>query len=393
METLESSGNNPKSSSMMEKPDYYSEDVPAPEGESEVLESEPIAPKKQNSEVAKLVSGEAGEDSEKPPENADNNNELIENESWISDKSRSAFEHELVRKLDGVDFARNRGYEVSEVESGRAETIARIKSEILELELADERDGRNDVDGEEVKELKRRLKGLTIGESRLVTEWSQLVKTSNIKKDEEVQTKKEEGDDNGDGIMTRRNGHDLQQLAQLDSRISELEKTVGIANENAETGRNIQDEINDIYRRIKIVSGIKSGDKKLEKRLEELSNTLEEYLRRSRRIGSEKRREVVPLTDQQVSRVYDQLSQMPRLETVVPLMVKRLQSVNDVVTEAANVSSFVRNLQGEMDRMELELANWNGKLDKMEEKRKRDGATWEKNKQELEAAIEKLEKK
>ncbi|VEU22931.1 DEKNAAC104012 [Brettanomyces naardenensis] len=373
-----------------EEPDYYSEDVPGPEDETEILESEPTTEKKTIEVMGNLLGGVEGESNNKEEEGG---NEYIDNTEVVTIESRSAFENQLIRSIDKIDFERNRGYKVEEVRNSRAQKLARIRNELREVELGDEGSAQEKA---EINELKQRLERLTVGrpagENEFIKVWKKRVRElMKVEDDLVVEGKKEEGkkeeekEEEGEKEEEKEEGKKKSirvsptapgiSVIELESRLKDLESRVGdISKEDSLT---LQDEVTDLYRKIGLLLGSEGSLEEVKAQLSSLSENLEEYTKRSRRLGDGEVEQIVPLTDQRINRVYKRLERMPEFERVVPLMLKRLQAINNLVTESSGAVSFLGNLQGEFDRMDMQIDEWNKKMDEVEGRMKKDREMWE----------------
>ncbi|QPG74405.1 hypothetical protein FOA43_001734 [Brettanomyces nanus] len=299
---------------MSAEPDYYSEDIPPPEDESEILECEPIVTEKEKTNgLIKRIEDEGV---------SEKNIEAIDDTEVVTIESRRAFENQLIRSIENIDFARNRGYHVESKKSTRAETLIRIRNEIRELEMSD---GEGDKESEtELKELKKRVEKLSLGKNKIIETWKEALKGRSIdEREEEV---------NGEREIEPKES-DLENIGELDLRLKELEEKVGIG--DYDDGLTLQDAVNDLYRRVNLTMRDGIGLEETRKEFGALSENLEEYLKRSRQLEEREKAEIVPLTDQKIIRVYERLRSMPELDKVVPLMVKRLQATNKLVLEAS----------------------------------------------------------
>ncbi|KAF6007219.1 hypothetical protein HII13_004530 [Brettanomyces bruxellensis] len=333
------------------------------------------------------------------------NNVQVDNTEVITIKSREDFEKELVRSLDQVDFSRNRGYNVEKVRSTRSQVISRIKSELLELELGNQLDENSEKDDQEIQVLKNRLKNISLGESSFVKEWIMQIHEFNSAI---IRNKRELGTpDTGKGkytesvVSTKDSSKELEYMEErflnMEGRLKEMENLVGgsmeISNSSDSDHLTIQDEIDDLYRRINLIFNSKKLTDDAQDRFKKASDSLQKYKQKKGSIDGPKLDDFVPASDRRIHLIFKRLQRVETYETAIPLLIGRLRAMNSIVSETSGTINFMKNLDSELSKTEMEVIKWNTKLDDLERKSEAKQQTWNKDKNLIKKWIHSLEEK
>ena len=70
-----------------------------------------------------------------------------------------------------------------------------------------------------------------------------------------------------------------------------------------------------------------------------------------------------------------------------------LQAINNIVSEASDTISFMKNLNGELAKTKMEVKKWNAKLDSMVKRSETRQQAWNKDKDSIKRWIHNLEEK
>lgn len=395
---------------MDEKSDFYSEDVPPPKDEEEILEFEPIESTDEVVSASKTVGEENERGNTENNDNSDANNIQIDSTEVATIESREAFEQELVRNLDQVDFSRNRGYNVDTVGSTRSQIISKIRSELLELELGSQNDENTEEDDKEIlRTLKSRLKKISLGESRFVREWRKEIPKYDSgllfdQKEYEIPEGEEEENSStasysmiSEGDLLKKKEQVETRLLDIENRLKGMEELIGGSIDpsdiNATEQLTVQDEIDDLYRRMNLILNSEQLTNDIQARFNKASENLEKYKESSRRIDNAKLEAFVPVSDMRVSSIFNQLQRLEAHENVIPLITRRLQAINNIVSEASDTISFMKNLNGELAKTKMEVKKWNAKLDSMVKRSETRQQAWNKDKDSIKRWIHNLEEK
>ncbi len=395
---------------MDEKSDFYSEDVPPPKDEEEILEFEPIESTDEVVSASKTVGEENERGNTENNDNSDANNIQIDSTEVATIESREAFEQELVRNLDQVDFSRNRGYNVDTVGSTRSQIISKIRSELLELELGSQNDENTEEDDKEIlRTLKSRLKKISLGESRFVREWRKEIQKYDSgllfdQKEYEIPEGEEEENSStasysmiSEGDLLKKKEQVETRLLDIENRLKGMEELIGGSIDpsdiNATEQLTVQDEIDDLYRRMNLILNSEQLTNDIQARFNKASENLEKYKESSRRIDNAKLEAFVPVSDMRVSSIFNQLQRLEAHENVIPLITRRLQAINNIVSEASDTISFMKNLNGELAKTKMEVKKWNAKLDSMVKRSETRQQAWNKDKDSIKRWIHNLEEK
>ncbi|KAF6007480.1 hypothetical protein HII12_004642 [Brettanomyces bruxellensis] len=385
--------------------DFYSEDVPPPVDEEEILEFEPSEEKEAVADTSKTTGVGIEQLNTNKKDDRDMNNVQVDNTEVITIKSREDFEKELVRSLDQVDFSRNRGYNVEKVRSTRSQVISRIKSELLELELGNQLDENSEKDDQEIQVLKNRLKNISLGESSFVKEWIMQIHEFNSAI---IRNKRELGTpDTGKGkytesvVSTKDSSKELEYMEErflnMEGRLKEMENLVGgsmeISNSSDSDHLTIQDEIDDLYRRINLIFNSKKLTDDAQDRFKKASDSLQKYKQKKGSIDGPKLDDFVPASDRRIHLIFKRLQRVETYETAIPLLIGRLRAMNSIVSETSGTINFMKNLDSELSKTEMEVIKWNTKLDDLERKSEAKQQTWNKDKNLIKKWIHSLEEK
>lgn len=279
----------------------------------------------------------------------------------VSSYESSALSDELTL----VDFLGNvarrlaqSGYNVEKLGETRKQKMARIARELEELEKEEP---------SEVEVLAGKFRELKAGDEKngdFDLGVGDVFK--NIESALKEKSKKEHSESN--------------EVLRLEKRIAELEEAIG-ANEDTPTSiRNILNnasrKVNVLYDHEEEIAAVQTEIKLLSKDMEALAAN-----RRMALISSgSKEPPVVPISfDHKVSSLYDRLGEFDRVNTIVPLMIARLRSLNSVHAESGHAVECVATLDKTLSSLALDMKKWDESVDKIDKSLVEQSEAFEKN--------------
>ncbi|GMF98632.1 unnamed protein product [[Candida] boidinii] len=187
-------------------------------------------------------------------------------------------------------------------------------------------------------------------------------------------------------------------LLELNKRLNDIENTVGLENNEIDPSSNksqsLQIIINDIYRRINIISNPEFSLNEVTLQVNDLNSKLEIYSRNfNRYLQDNKNEPLVSITDKKIDLLYSKIKQLPNLKNLIELIINKLKSMNNLINNFELNVNFLDEIKENMNNLSIEINNWNEKLDNIDDNLNKNIKQFENNKIEIKNWIENLESK
>ncbi|GMF07825.1 unnamed protein product [[Candida] boidinii] len=187
-------------------------------------------------------------------------------------------------------------------------------------------------------------------------------------------------------------------LLELNKRLNDIENTVGLENNEIDPSSNksqsLQIIINDIYRRINIISNPEFSLNEVTLQVNDLNSKLGIYSRNfNRYLQDNKNEPLVSITDKKIDLLYSKIKQLPNLKNLIELIINKLKSMNNLINNFELNVNFLDEIKENMNNLSIEINNWNEKLDNIDDNLNKNIKQFENNKIEIKNWIENLESK
>lgn len=169
---------------------------------------------------------------------------------------------------------------------------------------------------------------------------------------------------------------DHSQAVEMDARMSEIEKAIGIPDLLGETSDlSLQAELNNLHRQVNLLANpewLKDISKKVEK-----MNLPDK----------------VDIDEQKINLLYNRLTSLPRVDVSLPLALSRLKSLNSLHLQLDSSVGTLDDLEESFTSVNKEISDWKEALESTEQKLDKEKVDFEKNKAEIQNWIGDLKEK
>ncbi|GME69872.1 unnamed protein product [[Candida] boidinii] len=358
--------------------DYYSEEIP-PVDSVEVYETS-------DTEVSQFQDDNSNNRNDNNDENENKRNSIDESNLIVHD-SREVFENEIISNIN-TDFNNYSGYKTHRVNETYEQKLLRIANELQEMKLISDRETKSDQKQvieklqDDATDLLSKLKNSSDIEIETMSQKFTNIKLDNISSPKLVNTINDSS----------------SKLLELNKRLNDIENTVGLENNEIDPSSNksqsLQIIINDIYRRINIISNPEFSLNEVTLQVNDLNSKLEIYSRNfNRYLQDNKNEPLVSITDKKIDLLYSKIKQLPNLKNLIELIINKLKSMNNLINNFELNVNFLDEIKENMNNLSIEINNWNEKLDNIDDNLNKNIKQFENNKIEIKNWIENLESK
>jgi uncharacterized coiled-coil protein SlyX len=277
----------------------------------------------------------------------DHRRDSIHEEEFDLEQSRHKFERNMI-DAHVTDFSARIGklasYETYTVNETRQNKLKRLYMELREVEEEIENDNEPTDDLLKLNELyakiTKKTKELKINKlTEASPQLSSIPQSAN------------------QGISSK----DIGNFQELETRISEIEKTIG---NNFKPASSIQSIINDIFRKFKLLSNDKDELRRIESAIGSVNAKLEKSILTRR--SDNGKTEISE--DSKISEVYRNFQTFSNYSEELPLIIKRLESLNDLHTRSAHSINIAEELDHNISILKQDFDKWDDSLTKLESK-------------------------
>lgn len=319
--------------------------------------------------------------------NDENKRNSIDESNLIVHDSREVFENEIISNIN-TDFNNYNGYKTYRVSETYEQKLLRITNELQELKIISD------------KEMKSNQNQLI---ENLQNDTDVLLSKLKNTNDKEIDTILQKFTDiKLDNINLPKLENPINEnsskLLELNKRLNKIENKVGLENNEVDPSstkpQSLQIIINDIYRRINIISNPDFSLNEVTLQVNDLNSKLEIYLRNfNRYLQDNKNEPLVSITDKKIDLLYNKIKQLPNLKTLIELIINKLKSINNLINNFDLNLKFLNEIKENMNNLSVEVNNWNEKLNNIDDNLNKNIKQFENNKIEIKNWIENLESK
>lgn len=279
-------------------------------------------------------------------------NEDIDVSAVDSDQIRKLFENNSIKRVPDflgsiVKPLGDSGYAVDEVKETIDQKLARIARELQEISLERDNGDTTTKQNEEITRLKALEENLNKNEGGF-NEYS-------VKLTELFKRKNSTPNQLEPGILPSL--QPISQSLQLESRITELENLIGETNQTS-----IQNIVHDLSRKINIIHNPEYQMMQITEKIKELDTEYEKLLTK-RKLFDIEPSQIDVSQDDKINLLYSHLSDFEQVNNAVPLIIRRLKSLNVVHSDLSNSVDVVNNLDDILQEMKLDFNRWNESLE------------------------------
>lgn len=305
--------------------------------------------------------------------------------------ARSRFSHEVisgeVEFLGDIQYCRLRGYNVSRVDETRDEKLARIRRELEEL---------SGTEPENVSEQSGIDELLTVLESIQKNEAPQGYYEKRI--DDVLKTEIELSTSTNNPSKETKQSSGVPDVLLLESRINALETVLGADNisQLSAAPKSIQNQINDLTRKINIVYNPEFEINKINQQIRELNREAEKLAtnRKLALIASSGGQQVASISstsaEVKVSKLYDKLPEFEAVNATVPSIINRLKSLHKIHADLGRTIDTVGGIDNTIEALKKDMETWSQSLQKVNQDLDKQNELFESNKAGVEKRIEEM---
>lgn len=251
---------------------------------------------------------------------------------------------------DRIDSIKNNTFETKHGETVY-NRIDRLRKELIELQndINEDDDEKSDLEVEkQIKDLKELFDGLN-----LKVKNQRLLKLN-------VEPEKIENEEVVETVVM----HDPTKFLKIEDKLSEIEKIIGI-DLSLDNKLSIEGSINDLYRKIKLISNDSGSIERISTLIDDINLKFEKSIAIRRSIFNSNDEEFIK-KDEKINEIYNKFNKLKNFENDLPLLINRLESLNDLHFQMNDVLEINKNFNYDFDIMEKNLKSWNESLNGLE---------------------------
>ncbi|AET39779.1 Jnm1p Ecym_4767 [Eremothecium cymbalariae DBVPG len=340
----------------------------------------------EESGIPKLVGQEVFETSDKDEDSCKSETDEVQNtevemDALVQiDEARVLFENTVISGI--ADFSGRidkygKSFKTYMLEETVEQKLARIKKELQEIELSKETVQHDD-------ELNELVKLHSVLEQDRMVELK-IIKNKLVLDDSEM-----------DVVTLPRvtiDCRDSRRLVDLEGRIARIESLLGETNPK----KSIVTCINELFHKINLLEQNEPLLEKFDQNMKRISKEYEESIigRRATKDPSLQKRiaDDLKTTDSKVHEIYKSYNLLKRYSGVLPHIITRMKSLNDLHREVQDTSGMLQSFDQCISRLQTQTEKWEQLLDQLNKKLDQQEENFEKNKKSIQTWVESLEMK
>ncbi|CAK7900874.1 nuclear migration protein Jnm1p [[Candida] anglica] len=328
-------------------------------------------------------------------------------------QSRDKFSHQI---LDGdiknCDFSGNleakfneSGYHVSQVNETMEQKIVRISRELEEIKFIQNQENSKGVEREKIDNLVGILENVKLqkegvdNNNHINDQYNKRIKgvfeiTSKILNEKQNNTNTQSSN------KQSTDSHNNTTLLEIESKINQLENYLGVSFKEIESGLSIQEQINDLQRKVNLIYNPEYHLNHVKQELDQLNNKMESYYKNRRLSQLSSNKSMVPpleneqiLTNEKIEQLYTKLPEFEKVANILPHLLVRLKSLNHVHNDLGGCVGSIGQLDHVLRDLKLDMMKWDTNLTQINEQLDANGKIFEDNKKDIEEWLDDLEKR
>lgn len=319
--------------------DYYTEDIPVDDDEEEILELLPISNTKHVSDTRiDLIDDDTSDDL------------VIEEDAFETAKKAKLHMHELERTLKNKSLYKSHDLNEESKLRNRLFRLKMLENELksLKSEIDNDTKGKNNYLTDSIDKLSEDITQVKINDDNWINHWNDKFNRLEIN---QIEIKNSSTNATEKCID--------ESIVKFDSRLGVLESHFSKISSTSST-LSLQDTIEDLYRKTNIIldNGGTIGDVQL--KITKLLDDCEEISKKM------KHSPPISLTDEKILKLYQRIEQIPKFESIIPMIYQRLKSINSITMKGVNSITFLNELEDKFNKIEKQIDIWDSKLDSLE---------------------------
>lgn len=345
----------------------------------------------------------------------------IDNTKSDTKTARDRFHRDVITGeiefLGDIRNRRSQGYSVALVDETREEKLARIRRELEELKQTDGQEtGGEAREIDELVVVLERLQNDTGPTGYYEKRIDDIFKmdleaasesTDNVKEGANVPENVPEGHTKQRSVPrgSRKSGDipgkmiGAPEVLLLESRVHSLESVLGYDTvDQGSAPRSIQNQINDLTRKINIIYNPEFEIGTINQQIRELNREAEKLAtnRKLAQITSAGNQPVLSTNstslETKVSKLYDKLPEFEAVNAKVPFIINRLKSLHKIHADLGRTIDTVGGIDQMIEELKTDMVSWNRSLQKVNTDLDNQNELFEKNKTEVEKRIAEMSK-